>query len=780
MQINYFANNHNYDVNFNAEDNFLLYNKQELVKNKDNLSKNSNNNNNTTTDINRNISYKAKSREVLTNNRTKHFTYNNKKIPNSFYSKNNRLIPNRITENEAQTNRFQFYNKTSSSNFTNNGSLALNEQTSSNNSNANYLDNSILSNSLDKKFSNKNNTETERNEIQNFNSMLKYFLFEHSNEFDKLRERKINQTNCSIMNTTNSNILTFNKQNSGLRNQSFISKKTFTNHHNRNILNTTINKNRENHDLINTKITNKDKNNKNYNYNHSNNNCNKNIDNKLLNNYNESKLINKDSKKSNYTLPNTQQETQYNLFNNTSSSYINSNYNNNYFNANSNLERFPEYSQQQIEPSNLNFLKYTKQRKLDYLDNIREEIKCKQIISKITETNNYINVVPDKILDAPYIIDDFSYSLLDWSSSNLLATALSESVYLWNGNNNETKLLMKKEDNEICCIKWMQKSNIIAIGSTDSSIELWDADKHSGVRRMFGHNSGCKVTCLAWNTFYLASAGTDNRILIHDVRIKNHLLIHLVYPLKDITNLIWNYNDTSCLVSCTKEGLITIWDLNENSNNINNNNINSFIVSSVKTAIDKATYYFNLSSNYYNIENINNTINNTNSILSEEYFNLNNINYTYKIAFPKFNMHKHKMSLRAISFCPWERNILVSGGTDKLICIWSTDSGSLLNEVNIDSSIFSINWNSFDREIIFTHGQPNFNMGIWKFPELSKVIELSSHTKRALYACMSPDLSTIATTSADESIVFWKIFKNKNNNEDINNNCISRLRGKLF
>ena len=44
-----------------------------------------------------------------------------------------------------------------------------------------------------------------------------------------------------------------------------------------------------------------------------------------------------------------------------------------------------------------------------------------------------------QILDAPKLRDDFYMNVLDWSSQNLLAVGLGDSVYLWNAVNNNVR-----------------------------------------------------------------------------------------------------------------------------------------------------------------------------------------------------------------------------------------------------------------------------------------------------------------------------------------------------
>ena len=46
----------------------------------------------------------------------------------------------------------------------------------------------------------------------------------------------------------------------------------------------------------------------------------------------------------------------------------------------------------------------------------------------------FIPKSPDKILDAPDLVDDYYLNLLDWSKSNILAVALRHCVFLWNAS----------------------------------------------------------------------------------------------------------------------------------------------------------------------------------------------------------------------------------------------------------------------------------------------------------------------------------------------------------
>ena len=55
--------------------------------------------------------------------------------------------------------------------------------------------------------------------------------------------------------------------------------------------------------------------------------------------------------------------------------------------------------------------------------------KSKRVMTKV---HRHIASAPERILDAPDIVDDYYLNLLDWGANNVLAVALGRTVYLWN------------------------------------------------------------------------------------------------------------------------------------------------------------------------------------------------------------------------------------------------------------------------------------------------------------------------------------------------------------
>ena len=132
---------------------------------------------------------------------------------------------------------------------------------------------------------------------------------------------------------------------------------------------------------------------------------------------------------------------------------------------------------------------------------------------------------------------------------------------------------------------------------------------------------------------------------------------------------------------------------------------------------------------------------------------------------PLHSITAHQSAVKAVSWCPWQHNVLATaGGTvDRIIRIWNTGSMSELYMADTGSQVSSIAWNSEYREFVTGHGFSHNQLTIWKYPRnmsesLMKVADLTGHTSRVLMMAPSPDNTTVASVAADETIRLWKIW----------------------
>ena len=288
-------------------------------------------------------------------------------------------------------------------------------------------------------------------------------------------------------------------------------------------------------------------------------------------------------------------------------------------------------------------------------------------------------------------------NLLDWSSTNNVAVGLNQDLYIWHAATGSITLLMSLEvvpENYISSVSWIQKGDIVAIGTSLSTVELWDLNKKVCLRQMKSHANHARVGSLSWNHHIVSSASKSGEIHHHDVRVSQHHVGTLKMHTQEVCGLKWN-PDGRYLVSGGNDNLVAIWDAQ--------------------------------------------------------------MSYDNK---PLHVLRDHVAAVKAVSWCPWQSNLLASGGgtADRHIKIWNMYNGNLLQDHDAKSQISSLLWSQNYKEIISGHGVPNNQLSIWKYPEMSKVSDLTSHTGRVLGMVMSPDEETIASVGADETIRFWKCF----------------------
>uniref|UniRef100_A0A8C3G413 Cell division cycle 20 homolog n=1 Tax=Cyclopterus lumpus TaxID=8103 RepID=A0A8C3G413_CYCLU len=272
----------------------------------------------------------------------------------------------------------------------------------------------------------------------------------------------------------------------------------------------------------------------------------------------------------------------------------------------------------------------------------------------------YISSTPDRILDAPELRNDFYLNLLDWSSRNILAVALHNSVYLLDATQGDVTLLMtlEREEDYICSLSWTKEGTYLAIGTSDCKIQLWDVYNQKRLRSMNSHTS--RVVSLSWNDHVLSSGSRSGHIHHHDVRVADHHIATLTGHTQEVCGLQWS-PDGRYLASGGNDNMVYVWPRVQEGSQ------------------------------------------------------------------PVRSLSEHQGAVKALAWCPWQPNLLASGG------------GTSDRHIRI--------WNSIGFKFI------------WKYPALTRVAELNGHEDRVLSLILSPDASTVATVAGDETIRLWKSFE---------------------
>lgn len=307
----------------------------------------------------------------------------------------------------------------------------------------------------------------------------------------------------------------------------------------------------------------------------------------------------------------------------------------------------------------------------------------------VNQRRRRIDKTPERILDAPDIIDDFYLDLLDWGSRNVVAIALNNDVYLWSASDGSTAQLLSVDDETgpVTSVKWEPDGRHLAVGFSNSHVQLWDTSVVRQLRTLQGGHL-LRVSSLDWNSHILSSAGMDTMIINNDVRIRSHIVSTYKGHSEEVCGLKWCSSGRQ-LVSGGNDNLVHIWS----------NTSNQWL----------------------------------------------------------HRLDEHSAAVKALSWCPFQSNLLASGGGlgDQRIRFWNTNTGACLNSVDTGSQVCSLLWSTHERELLSGHGFSNNQLTLWKYPSMVKIAELEGHTSRVLGMAQSPDGYNVASIAGDETMRIW-------------------------
>ncbi|KAL6342526.1 hypothetical protein AAG906_012374 [Vitis piasezkii] len=292
--------------------------------------------------------------------------------------------------------------------------------------------------------------------------------------------------------------------------------------------------------------------------------------------------------------------------------------------------------------------------------------------SKPSKPLRRIPQTPERTLDAPDIIDDFCLNLMDWGSSNVLALALQNTVYLWDASNGSASELVTVDDENgpVTSVSWAADGQYIAIGLNSSDLRTLRG----------GHQS--RVGSLDWKNHILTTGGMDGQIINNDVRVHSHIVATFRGHRQE-------------LASGGNDNLLYIWDR------------------SMASMHSRSQWLHRL--------------------------------------------EDHTAAVKALAWCPFQRNLLASGGggSDGCIKFWNTHTGACLNSVDTGSQVCALLWNKNERELLSSHGFMQNQMTLWMYPSMVKIAELTGHTSRVLFMAQSGWAWQAAGMRLSSSECFW-------------------------
>ncbi|XP_051806775.1 cell division cycle protein 20 homolog B isoform X2 [Acanthochromis polyacanthus] len=300
---------------------------------------------------------------------------------------------------------------------------------------------------------------------------------------------------------------------------------------------------------------------------------------------------------------------------------------------------------------------------------------------------------------APSLLNDYYTNLLDCSCDGLVALALGSSVYIWNS---ETRALVGHLDPQL------GRPHRHSISSL-----CWSRDGRAlciGTRRgqiqLWDVEQKQSVRCLLSHLSVVGGLSWKQQLLssgsvlghIHHLDPRASTpLVGAAVQKEAICSLQWSPED-DCLASGSTEGHLRIWDGD---------------ITGVKRSRQPVT-----------------TV-------------------------------KQPSAVKAMGWCPWQRQVIATGGgwNDGELRMWDTLSGSCLTSISTNSQICSLRWAEKKRYLITSHGLPHHQVARWRweFPSISPITQLTGHSHRVLHLAVNPDNTQIFSAGADQRFHIWDL-----------------------
>ncbi|OBA23281.1 WD40 repeat-like protein [Metschnikowia bicuspidata var. bicuspidata NRRL YB-4993] len=317
--------------------------------------------------------------------------------------------------------------------------------------------------------------------------------------------------------------------------------------------------------------------------------------------------------------------------------------------------------------------------------------------SLASERAKKIPTAPDRVLDAPNIVDDFYLNLVSWSLTNLIVIGLEDAVYVWNASTGSVGLLCETPGSLITSLRWSGDGSYISIGKDDGSIEIWDIETNSRLRTLASSSTG-RVASHCWLLHLLTSGSKEGTIYHSDVRVSSHLVgkrenTHLA----EVCGIEYR-GDGQQFCSGGNDNVVAIWDARNMSGDALFQKTNhraavkamawcpyqSLLLATGGGTSDKSIHFWNTSTG------------------------------------ARVNLIETESQISSLN--------------------WGYAKGT-------------------GYEVVATHGYPSNSISLFNYPTLQKTGEvLQAHDSRILNGCLSPDGTTLATVSGDENLKFWSLF----------------------
>ncbi len=298
--------------------------------------------------------------------------------------------------------------------------------------------------------------------------------------------------------------------------------------------------------------------------------------------------------------------------------------------------------------------------------------------------------------------------------------------------------ILRGHANAISSIDVSQDGRLIATGSIDQTVRLWNAQTGKTMQILRGHKSEVYAVAFSLDNRLLASSGYDGRVILWSVKSGK--------PLRTLEVKSWSVAiafspDSRQLAVGSQDRNIVIYDAQTGN-----------ILRTLETRFGVNAVAFSPDGRYL-----------AGGSFSIAIWNLQ----TGQIG---KTLQGHQNSVRAIAFSKDSR-FLASGSVDKTARIWNVETGETVKTLQTETPVtlklqsrtLNLKWKMPVTSVVFSPDGKSLAMGtgraihLWDISTGNAVKTLEGHQQSVTGVVFLPDGNSLASSSLDGTVQMWSL-----------------------
>lgn len=291
-------------------------------------------------------------------------------------------------------------------------------------------------------------------------------------------------------------------------------------------------------------------------------------------------------------------------------------------------------------------------------------------------------------------------------------------------------------------VSFSPDGKILASGSLDQTVKLWDVATGNLLRTLTGHKGGVLSVVFSPDGKTIASGSEDKTIKFWDVATGRENKLIAGHSTR-VTSLAFS-SDGKLLASGGQDSTVKVWDVTSGR--------------ALKTLVGHLDKVTSLS-------------------FSPDNKTLASGSWDYTISLWQVSTGKktrtlkgHSHTVASVSFSP-DGKWLVSGSQDKTLKLWEVASGKNQRTLKGHTdAVFTVAFSPNDKTI--ASGSNDGTVKLWNAVSGKEIKTLKGHSKWVASVAFSPDGKTIASGSGDKTMKLWDVTKVSDPKQITGSTCV--------